>query len=435
VDTGTGFGTLLTPWGAMQELRARQLRPGPGTTREAVERNQRDRLFGAVISSVATRGYGAVTVTDLTSLAGVSKASFYKHFENKADCFRAALEVLIDAVLDPIRQELAGSGNPKERGERALSTFIKLVAGSPPVARVALVEAYSAGSAGVGPLDAAFEEATGIAHAVLRMLPHGDRATEELARAVIGGIHRVTYLHLCRGEVDQLVSRREDLWRWACGYEPPDGLPRPRARRQAAPAPFAGRDQHERILRGLARAVAIRGVPKLTVPQIVAEAGISNGTFYRHFESKEDALLAALDLSAAQLIAAAMPAARREPAWPAALCCAVKGVCSFFAAEPAFARLQTVEVYSAGPQALAHRDRAWETIMEELVPCELREPSGTGRIALEACSGAFYALLYEKVRRGELNELRSLTPFLSYLVLAPFIGAAEASAVIAGSLR
>jgi AcrR family transcriptional regulator len=44
------------------------------------------------------------------------------------------------------------------------------------------------------------------------------------------------------------------------------------------------------ILDGAVRALSRRGAPKLTMSDICAEAGVSRGTLYRYFRSKEDVL-------------------------------------------------------------------------------------------------------------------------------------------------
>jgi len=423
-----------TPWGRMDEVRARRLRPGPGGTRRQATQNQRERLFAAMVASTTTKGYPATTVADIISLAGVSRSTFYEHFEDKADCFRATAGVLFEAGLKLIRSHLNGPGNPRERGERALRSFLQLTTTQPAAARMSLVDAYSAGPAGLEPITNAFESACELAHEAMRMLPNKSRTPEQLSRAVIGGIHRVLYIHLYRNEADAMLENCDELWRWASGFEPPQELPSPRRSKRTAdlgPASL-GRDQHERILRGFARAVAARGFSNVTVPQVAAEAGISNATFYQHFENKDDALLAALDLSGAQLLAATLPAARRQPDWPQAIRRAIEALCGFLISEPAFARLRTVEVYAAGPEAIEHRDRAWEEILEELIPKEVREGCGPGGLALCASSGAIYALLYEKVRKEELEKVRQLAPLLTYLILAPLLGGEAASDVAGG---
>jgi AcrR family transcriptional regulator len=429
-------GMVDTPWGRAEDLQARRLRPGPGGRPEDVTANQRERLFAAMVACNATRGYPATTVADLIKLAGVSRATFYDHFEDKPACFRAAVEALLGAGLRRIEKYLQGPGNPRERGERALRSFLDLLASQPAAARMSLVDAYSAGPAGSEPIDDAFERACELMHNALRMLPGFDRTPPELSRAVVGGIHHVIYVHLDRGEPEALAVRAPELWKWASGFSPPDGLPAEPPRKRAAPLPSppSPRDVHERILRGFAKAVAARGFPTLTIPPLTAETGISNATFYQHFENKNDALLAALDLSGAQLKAAALPAASREPHWPQAVRRAVEALCAFLASEPDYARLRAVEVFSAGPEALAHRDRAWEEIIDELVPGgTIVERTEAALLAIDASSGGVYSLIYEKVRRGELQGLLGLPPLLTYLMLAPLIGPEEAIAVAASS--
>src|SRR5690348_4089958 len=375
-----------TPWGKTDELRQLRLRPGPGASRDAVARSQRERLYAAMVASTATKGYPATTVADLIALAGVSRATFYSHFKDKADCFKYTIEELLDAGLTLIRERLNGDGSPAKKAREALESFLRLSAAQPAAARMSMVDAYSAGPAGLVPINYAFEEACEIAHEALKMLPGRDRTPEDLSRAVIGGLHRVLYLHLYRGDIDAILRSCGELWDWATGYPAPEDLPKPRRRRAAAKAssPNLGRDRHEQILRGFARAVAARGYPNVTVPQVAAEAGISNATFYQHFENKEDAMLAALDLSGAQLVAAALPAARRAAGWPEAVRRALEAVCGFLVSEPDFAKLRMVEAFAAGPEALAHRDLAWQQIVDELVPPELREGPEPGPLAIEA---------------------------------------------------
>jgi AcrR family transcriptional regulator len=426
-----------TPWGKASELREQRLRPGPGRRRKEVVISQRHRLFAAMVASTTSKGYPETTVADLITLAGVSRATFYAHFEDKAACFRAAVEELFADGLGLLQSKLNGKEAPAEGGRMALTRLLQLVAAQPAAARMAFVDAYSAGPAGLEPINAAFEEACELAHRTLVRLPGLEETSEQLSRAVVGGLHRLLYIHLYRGEEQDLLDNCAVLWDWATGYPAPGKLPRQRRRRGhwEAPPPHPGRDQHERILRGFAAAVAKHGFSAVGIPQVAAEAGISNATFYKHFENKLDALLAALDLSGAQLVAATVPVARREADWPDALRRGIEGICGYLTSEPAVAKLRTVEVYSAGPDALMHRDRAWKQILAELIPPEVGGLGGPNELAIEASSGAVYALLYERVRRDELEKLRDLSPLLTYIMLAPLIGVEEATKVAAGQRR
>src|SRR5262245_14185427 len=104
--------SLSTPWGEASELKERRLYPGAGTPAEEVARNQRERLFGAIVALASERGYEAITVADVLELSGVSRSAFYEHFANKSECLVAAAAELVEptvAALGP------GEGNGASR--------------------------------------------------------------------------------------------------------------------------------------------------------------------------------------------------------------------------------------------------------------------------------------------------------------------------------
>src|SRR3954452_13192285 len=85
---------VATPWGTSESLRKRMLRPGPGNRAEDVARNQRERIFGAMVASVSERGYTATRVSDLVELSGVSSRTFYDLFADKQTCFLETLKAV-----------------------------------------------------------------------------------------------------------------------------------------------------------------------------------------------------------------------------------------------------------------------------------------------------------------------------------------------------
>jgi AcrR family transcriptional regulator len=87
-----------TPWGEASELRERMLVSSPRPSPEEAARNQRERLFGAIVALCEERGYEATTVGDLVGLSGVSRRDFYRHFASKQACFEAALETILTGV-------------------------------------------------------------------------------------------------------------------------------------------------------------------------------------------------------------------------------------------------------------------------------------------------------------------------------------------------
>src|SRR5262249_39117263 len=58
-----------------------------GMAPEQVARHQRARLEAALVEAVSRYGYAGTTLRELVRLAGVSKSTFYDHFENKQEAF------------------------------------------------------------------------------------------------------------------------------------------------------------------------------------------------------------------------------------------------------------------------------------------------------------------------------------------------------------
>src|SRR5690348_973912 len=91
--------SMATPWGDAAMLRERRLKPGPSQTQAETRRNQRERLFAALVGTVASQGFEATSVADILELSGVARSSFYEHFKGKEDCFLAALDGLVGPPL------------------------------------------------------------------------------------------------------------------------------------------------------------------------------------------------------------------------------------------------------------------------------------------------------------------------------------------------
>ncbi|MBJ7347019.1 MAG: TetR family transcriptional regulator [Thermoleophilaceae bacterium] len=67
-----------------------------GLARTVVEESQRVRLLEAIIETVAESGYTATTLSDIVRAAGISRKTFYEHFESKQACFATAFQAKLD---------------------------------------------------------------------------------------------------------------------------------------------------------------------------------------------------------------------------------------------------------------------------------------------------------------------------------------------------
>ena len=423
-----------TPWGDATQLRDKKLRPGRGTPREEAERNQRERLFAAMVATVDEKGYEATTVADLVQLSGVSRSAFYRHFDDKQACFLAAVETMVEPTLQKLGgDESAPPGMERARG--AFEAMIELIVDQPAASKMCIVEVYAAGPEGAALVDRSMDSATALAAGLLEQVPERTGLPPELVRALVGGIQKVIHKRLYRGQEQELLELAPQLWDWLFSYPVPPGPLKATRRRTVKAVPFEERQAQssppERVLRALAAVVAEKGYPDTTVAEIVERASTSQRTFYEHFKNKEDAIVAALDSGSAHMLAAALPAFRRAPDWPHAVHDTQEAMFCFGAEEPEYARLGGVEMYAAGKRALDQREVVTEGMEGLLAPGYELKPE-TPPIAAEAIGGALYSLLYDHVNKKGPETLPDLVPTLVYVTLAPFLEVGDAYEVAIG---
>jgi AcrR family transcriptional regulator len=432
-----GYGPpamVRTPWGDAAQLRERKLRPGRGTPRNEAERNQRERLFAAMVATVAEKGYEATTVADLVELSGVSRSAFYRHFDDKQGCFLAAIEALVGPTLRKVAaDESAAPG--VERAKRAFGSLIEAIVAQPAAAKMCIVEVYAAGPEGAQLVDRALEQVEALVQQLFDQIPERRGMPPEIVRALVGGIQKVIHKRLYRGQEGELLGLVPELWDWLFCYPLPPGPLRATRRRSVKALPFAERQAQsnpaERVLRALAAVVAEKGYPDTTVAEVVERASTSQRTFYEHFKNKEDAIVAALDSGSAHMLAAALPAFRRAPDWKHAVHDTQEAMFAFGAEEPEYARMGGVEMYAAGNRALEQREIVTEGMEGLLAPGYELKPE-TPAIAAEAIGGALYSLLYDHVSKKGPETLPELVPTLVYVTLAPFLEAEDAYQVAIG---
>jgi AcrR family transcriptional regulator len=186
-------------------------------------------------------------------------------------------------------------------------------------------------------------------------------------------------------------------------------------------------DRGERLLEATLRVVATKGFGAATIGEIAEGAGVSLSTFYGHFATKAEAFEAALDAAQFRVFGDALPAYRRAKTWPEGVRLGLEMMMRFLAEEPEIARCLLIEIQTAGPRALEHRETTMAVLRSFLAPGYKRAPNAPA-IAAEAVGGAAVTLVVDMVRAGETERLPELTPTLTYLTLAPFLGAEAACA-------
>jgi AcrR family transcriptional regulator len=203
--------------------------------------------------------------------------------------------------------------------------------------------------------------------------------------------------------------------------------------RHGLPREFVERNQYERLIAGLAEAVAENGYAGTTIAHITRHAAVSRRTFYEHFDSKDECFVAAYETVMNELRRRVGEAFEQEEEWPLAVKAGIAAMLGFLAAEPHLARLSMVEALVAGPVVVEHYDAA----IQSFVPYFQAGRKGRSKKVLaglsptteEALVGGMVSLISRRVFAGRTAELEELLPDLVEFTLTPYLGSAEAAKI------
>ena len=196
--------------------------------------------------------------------------------------------------------------------------------------------------------------------------------------------------------------------------------------------------QRERLIAGLAEAVAEKGYAAVTLTDIVRHAKVSRRVFYANFESREQCFLAAFEVVVGHLRELVSEAVAGIEEWPSQAVAATRAVLAFLAAEPDLARLCLVESRGAGPAVTARFNEAVGELAPLLARGRAERPSGERPLpdsTEDSTIGSLVSLAHRKVASGEAAELEDLLPDCAELALLPYLGPAEAARLAAVSTQ
>lgn len=126
----------------------------------------------------------------------------------------------------------------------------------------------------------------------------------------------------------------------------------------SALVPDASRHVHyDRLLEGMAKAMATKGYADLTIADIVREAAVSRRSFYEHFTTKADCLVALYEVASGQALQVLSEAVDPLQPWQTQVEHAVTAYLDFLAQDPALLKTLFVEILGLGLPGLAVRRR------------------------------------------------------------------------------
>ena len=178
---------------------------------DVVSRSQRDRLLEAAVRVVAAKGYGAMTIGDLTKEAGVSRTTFYELFEDKEACFLAAYDNAVDVLVRRVTSAYESEGSWPDRAAAGLAAMLEVLADEPALARLSLVDIGNAGPAAQRRYRAAVQRLTPLFDEGRDFAPGGRGLPANTSRMAIGGVTGLISDELVAGRADRLPSLLSDV--------------------------------------------------------------------------------------------------------------------------------------------------------------------------------------------------------------------------------
>ncbi len=447
---------------ALGQQSSRAQRPEPHRPGLPAEpRSQRERLIDATIDLAAREGFQAVSIAHISTHAGVSSATFYEQFNDKEDCALAAYNACAERVLGHMRpidpQTISTREQWSDAATAALRRVLSAVSANPAAAQILFVESLAGGPK-------VREQRTVVMHTFQqraeRFLASANNVPMRVdlpAIALVGGIRTIVSRHLRISSEDQLPALAEDLLTWVRSYAvdgtrpawstgpkarlakaPPNHTASqpapqrlPRGRHRLPPSAVA-RSHRTRIIHATAQVTMSKGYTDSTVADIVAAASVSRQVFYNHFVDKEHAFLEAQHYPTQHILDQCSVAFFGPRLWHERVWHGLKALLALVVINPALSHLRLVECYAAGPDAIRRAEditRSFTIFFQEgygSTPYAAHVP----RLASHAIAGAVFEIIQRHVSNGNLEVLPTLLPQLTYIVVAPFTGPAQAVHVL-----
>ncbi len=396
--------------------------------REEVARNQRARLYGAMIESISQRGYEATSVAHVIALAGVSRRAFYEQFANKEQCFLATCEIVVARARKRAVAAWQREHGWANRLHAACKVLFDDVAESPKGARLVLIDSLGVGTGSWQRMQLASLAFERLVAAVLQAAPEGIEFPALTSRALVGGVRNLVFMRVLEDRERELYALSDEVLDWIESYRLP-GAARPAARRSGArpcPAPTPpalrpGDELRRRALGAVVQLTVEEGYARVSDPQIAALAGISIEAFHERFTGKEDCLAAVLDEFRRGTLEALGAGLQSAPSWVEAVPAAMSAFIEYLLAQRALARVALIDILDVGPATIGPMTSSIEDFGALLT--RSAPPPCRGRmVAREAIAGAVWAIVSSAVATERLSRRPGLGDELAFIVLAPYVG-------------
>lgn len=182
-----------------------------GLPADLVSQHQRQRLLEAMVSVAAEHGYQELSVADVLRAAGVSRATFYKLFADKLDCFLAAFDAELEKVASAIVSAYDAEAEWTDRVRAGIEAALEWLAAHPDSARVLMVEVARAGPRAKRRYRASIARLTPLLEDGYDAAPIGRRLSPHTARMAVGSGASLVLDEVLAGRTPRLPRLASEL--------------------------------------------------------------------------------------------------------------------------------------------------------------------------------------------------------------------------------
>lgn len=192
--------------------------------------------------------------------------------------------------------------------------------------------------------------------------------------------------------------------------------------------PPALTDHRRRLLDAMSHAVARKGYAETTIADLAAEARVSRRTFYEHFDSKAECLIALYEVASDQALRVLRDAIDPTRDWHTQVEQAMHSYLSTLACNPVLLRTLFIAILGLGPEGLAARRRANDRLAEfilEVVNGPATRPPRTNPLPhahAMGIVGAINELVLCAIEEDRVERLAELSGTASQLARAVIDG-------------
>ncbi|BEP42925.1 TetR/AcrR family transcriptional regulator [Variovorax sp. V15] len=187
-----------------------------------------------------------------------------------------------------------------------------------------------------------------------------------------------------------------------------------------------GSEHYARLLQGMAHAVAAKGYAETTIADIVREAAVSRRTFYEHFSTKTECLIALYETASRLALQTVSEAFDPAQPWHAQVEQAMTAYFDYLAQDPVLLRTLFVEILGLSLPGLAVRRRVNDEIANFIQTAINTSSDGntdgpavhlTSEMAMTVVGG-INELVLQAIEQNRAGDLRDLVEPATRLVRA-----------------